>query len=73
MAERYRQGRTQLTAAVAGLVRMAAPAEDEDIELAADTLLALVDGLASDLLLGHLTTERALAILDRRLSNGRDP
>ncbi|SDK34165.1 TetR/AcrR family transcriptional regulator [Nonomuraea jiangxiensis] len=73
LADRYRQGRAQLTAAVADLLGRAAPAagesSGEEAELAADTLLALVDGLASDLLLGHLSPERAQRILDRQLTN----
>ncbi|WP_214103021.1 TetR/AcrR family transcriptional regulator [Acrocarpospora catenulata] len=74
MADRYREGRAQLAAAVADLLQKAGPAKDGDAQrgeeaaLAADTLLALVDGLASDLLLGHLTTERALRILNGQIT-----
>lgn len=80
MADRYSEGRAQLTAAVADLLAKADPADGgrraehgdaqraEGVELAAETLLALVEGLASALLLGRLTTERALRILDHQLA-----
>ena len=78
LADRYRDGRAQLTTAVADLLRLMGPegvpaengtrAEGDDVEVAAQSLLALVDGVASDLLLGHLSPERALRILDHQLA-----
>ncbi|MFI6707069.1 TetR/AcrR family transcriptional regulator [Nonomuraea sp. NPDC050478] len=64
MAARYREGRALLSAAVAERLE----GLTADPATAADTLLALTDGLASDLLLGHLTADRAIRILDRQIS-----
>ncbi|MDA0632578.1 TetR/AcrR family transcriptional regulator [Nonomuraea sp. MCN248] len=64
LAARYREGQTRLAAAVAGCLQ----GLTTDPGTAADTLLALVDGLASGLLLGHHTPEHAISILDRQIS-----
>ncbi|GLY92450.1 TetR/AcrR family transcriptional regulator [Actinoallomurus iriomotensis] len=71
LAERYRSGRSAIVAAVVDLLRSASDAGELrgglDPELEANILLALVGGLASDLLLGHHTPERATAIVDHQL------
>ncbi|GII64404.1 transcriptional regulator [Sphaerisporangium krabiense] len=83
LATRYRQGRDQLTAAVADQLRAIRrdaktdlepttetrpePTTETDLELTAETLLALVEGLASDLLLGRHSPQQALRILDHHL------
>ncbi|MEV4893478.1 TetR/AcrR family transcriptional regulator [Nonomuraea sp. NPDC055795] len=67
MADRYRLGRAQLTTIVADLIRAAHADADDLAEQAADTLLALVNGLSSDLLLGHLSVEGAVRILNTQL------
>jgi hypothetical protein len=60
------------TAAVADQLRNAKRKREpvnEDVELAADSLLALVEGLTSGLLLDHLSVPRALSILDHHLTS----
>ncbi|MGI5271034.1 TetR/AcrR family transcriptional regulator [Nonomuraea sp. CA-218870] len=64
LAARYREGQAQLAAVVAGCLEGLAA----DPGAAADALLALVDGLASGLLLGHHAPERAISILDQQIS-----
>ncbi|GAA0379914.1 HTH-type transcriptional regulator PksA [Acrocarpospora corrugata] len=71
LATRYRHGRTQLTTAVAA--QLAECGVHGDGEVAADTLLALIDGLASDLLLGHHTPAQALRVLDDHLAKTTRP
>ncbi|WP_329238349.1 TetR family transcriptional regulator C-terminal domain-containing protein [Actinoallomurus sp. NBC_01490] len=71
LAERYRSGRSDVVATMAEWLRSAADAGelrgDLDPGLEASVLLALVGGLASDLLLGHHTPEQAIAIIDHQL------
>ncbi|WP_062357735.1 TetR family transcriptional regulator C-terminal domain-containing protein [Herbidospora yilanensis] len=69
LAVRYRQGRAALTDVVAG--QLAAAGVEGDTRAAADTTLALIDGLASDILLGHHTPEAALVLLDGQLRSAR--
>ncbi|MER6091154.1 TetR/AcrR family transcriptional regulator [Streptomyces bluensis] len=71
IADRFRDGNTQLRHAVVGLVS-AAQAEGDlsaDLDPARETdiLLALVAGLGDALLLGHHTETSALAVLDHQL------
>jgi TetR/AcrR family transcriptional regulator, transcriptional repressor of bet genes len=66
LAARYRQGRVRLVTAVTEQIASAAP--DADAELTAQSLLALVSGLSSDLLLGHLEVPDALRLLDHHLA-----
>ncbi|MEO3810189.1 TetR/AcrR family transcriptional regulator [Sphaerisporangium sp. B11E5] len=63
----YRHGRAGLTSAVTRLLRAAGHVAPAEAELTAETLLALTDGLASDLLLGHHSPAQALRVLDHHL------
>ncbi|MDL4775394.1 TetR/AcrR family transcriptional regulator [Actinomadura xylanilytica] len=71
LAGRYRYGRERIVAAVTERLDAAVAAgearEDLDTELEAHALLAVVGGLVPDLLFGHLSSERALRIVDHRL------
>ena len=72
IADRFRTGHTQLSAALAAMVAAA----QETGELAAgldpaqeaDLLLAVVAGLGDAVLLGHRTPEDAIALVDHHLS-----
>lgn len=72
LAAKYRQGQSQITAAVAGQIEAAVRhgelRADLDPELEAHLLLALVSGLTSNLLLGHGSPRQALTILDHQLA-----
>ncbi|AHH99069.1 TetR/AcrR family transcriptional regulator [Kutzneria albida] len=67
MAERFREGHALLRDAVAGWVEAAYPTGHANPAQEADLLLAVVSGLADAVLLGHHTSEAAVAILDRQL------
>ena len=62
IAQRFRQGQSQLRDVVAGMM-----VEADDPERDADTVLALVAGLSDGILLGHHTVKRALLLLDTYL------
>jgi AcrR family transcriptional regulator len=65
LAERYDAGRTRIAAELSA--RLADVRADLDHELEARTLLALAQGLASDLMLDHQTPRQATAVLDHYL------
>ncbi|GAA4621101.1 TetR family transcriptional regulator C-terminal domain-containing protein [Actinoallomurus vinaceus] len=67
-AARYRRGHELILSAVADhLRRVRKPSSGSDVEREAQILVALVQGLADQLLLGHVTAEEAAAILQYQL------
>ncbi|MEV0661449.1 TetR/AcrR family transcriptional regulator [Actinomadura luteofluorescens] len=75
---RHRQGHELIVSAVADRLRcMGSPSSGDDAEREARLLVALVQGLATQLLLGHITAEEAGAIvrhqLDRLQATGAPP
>jgi AcrR family transcriptional regulator len=66
----YRRGRAEITAVVRDLVTRAGPGRDpERVERTCRDLLGTLGEVATDLLLGELSTERARELLHRRVAD----